>query len=309
MFLAALKRPLGYCSAAALIFILLLAVFGPWLSPYDPVGQTSTVLAAPSAMHWLGTDYLGRDVLSRILSGARLSVFAALEVVIIGFVVGVIPALLSAYSGRAFEWFSLRIMDTLVTIPFLVFAVAVTQLVGNGLQQAMIVVGIMISPAFFRVTRSAALAVGNTHYVQAAILAGASPWWIVRRHVLNKIVASIAIASANVLAGGFVVVSSLTYLGIGIVPPNPTWGGILSSDLAYLGFQPYAPLFPGALIVVTIAALNGFADALRDVSAQERSARRPQTATGLVAQDAAGDAQDPGHREVLTDANGWRRAS
>jgi peptide/nickel transport system permease protein len=305
MFLAALKRPVGWISAAALIFILLLALFGPLLSPFDPFEKSATVLAGPSVAHWLGTDYLGRDVLSRILTGARLSVFAALEVVIIGFFAGVIPALLSVYSGRAFEWFSLRIMDTLVTIPFLVFAVAVTQLVGNGLQQAMMVVGIMISPAFFRVTRSAALAVGNTQYVQAAVLAGASPFWIVRRHVLSKIVASIAIASANVLAGGFVVVSSLTYLGIGIVPPNPTWGGILSSDLAYLGFKPYAPLFPGVLIVITIAALNGFADALRDVSARDRHPRREIVTTD----DATDDARKAELLDELHESDGWGRAS
>lgn len=289
MFRAALKRPIGWLSASVLLFILLLAVTGPWIAPHDPLAKSGLVLAGPSAQHWFGTDYLGRDVLSRILVGARLSVFAALEVVVVGFFVGVVPALLSVYSGRSFEWLSLRITDTLVTIPFLVFAVAVAQLVGNGLHQAMLVVGIMISPAFFRITRSATLAVGNTQYVQAALLAGASPWWVVRQHVLAKIVSAIAIAAANVLAGGFVVVSSLTYLGIGIVPPNPTWGGILSSDLAYLGLKPYAPLFPALLIVITIAALNGLADALRDVSAAPRRRAAPAADTAApVAVDAPG---------------------
>ncbi|WP_144631046.1 ABC transporter permease [Bordetella genomosp. 13] len=312
MFIDALKRPIGWLSAAVLLSILLLAVFGPVLAPYDPLAKSSAVLAAPSAQHWLGTDYLGRDVLSRVLTGSRLSVFAALEVVVIGFFVGVIPALLSVYSGRVFEWFSLRITDTLVTIPFLVFAVAVAQLIGNGLHQAMIVVGIMISPAFFRITRSATLAVGNTQYVQAAVLSGASPLWIVRKHVLGKIVASIAIAAANVLAGGFVVVSSLTYLGIGIVPPHPTWGGILSSDLAYLGLKPYAPLFPAALIVITIAALNGFADALRDVS---RGAKRrglavdPTWPSGRKARPAETPVEAPANLgSAIPAAAGWRRA-
>ena len=291
MFRAALKRPIGWLSASVLLFILLLAIAGPWLAPHDPLAKSGLVLAGPSAQHWFGTDYLGRDVLSRILVGSRLSVFAALEVVVVGFFVGVVPALLSVYSGRGFEWLSLRITDTLVTIPFLVFAVAVAQLIGNGLHQAMLVVGIMISPAFFRITRSATLAVGNTQYVQAALLAGASPWWVVRKHVLSKIVSAIAIAAANVLAGGFVVVSSLTYLGIGIVPPNPTWGGILSSDLAYLGLKPYAPLFPAVLIVATIAALNGLADALRDVSAAPR--RR-----AVSIEDPAGTAATPALRRA-----------
>lgn len=186
--------------------------------------------------------------------------------------------MLSVSLGRVFEWWSLRFVDTLIALPFLVFAVAITALLGNGLAQAMFAVGLLASPVFFRVSRAAALGVARSQYVEAAILTGATTVWIVRKHVWMKVMPPVLIALANTTGAGLVIVASLTFLGIGVQPPAPTWGGVLAADLGYLSFRPFAPVAPTLLIISTVLALNVIADAIRDaegVSARpRRSARR-----------------------------------
>ena len=260
-----LRQPLGLASVIVLVAVGLLGVFGPLLAPYGPLAQdSSSLLAAPSAAHLLGTDDLGRDVLSRLLAGAPLSLLAAVEAVAVGLVLGVIPGLLSVLLGRGFEWVTLRLMDSLMTLPFLVFAIAMSALLGNGLHQAMFAVGVLIAPGFFRVTRAATLAHYSAPYVEASRLLGASTAWIVRTHLWSKVAPTIAVSTAGMLGASLVIVSSLTFLGIGVQPPEPTWGGILATDLRFLYQRPYGPLVPGLLIVLTVGAFNGLADALRD---------------------------------------------
>ncbi|SOD72572.1 peptide/nickel transport system permease protein [Jatrophihabitans sp. GAS493] len=258
----------GRLAFGILFFIGLLAILGPLLAPHDPLATTSKTLAPPSAQYWLGTDYLGRDTFSRLLAGSRISVLGSVEVALVALAVGVIPGLLSVYLGRVFEWTSLRLADTLIALPFLVFAVAVTALLGNGITQAMLVVGVLVSPVFYRVSRAATLAVARSQYVEAALISGASVGWIVRRHVWVKVLPAIAVALAQTIGVGFIVVSSLSFLGIGVQPPAPTWGGMLASDLNYLHYQPWAPVAPAALIVLTVWGCNLLADAIRDVSGE-----------------------------------------
>lgn len=248
--------------------IALLAVFGPVLAPQDPLATSHETLAAPSGAHWLGTDYLGRDVFSRLLDGSRVSVVGSLEVALMALAAGAIPGILSVYLGRVFEWFTLRLADTLVALPFLLFAVAVTALLGNGITQAMLVTGALVSPLFYRVSRAATLTVARSQYVEAAVISGASLGWIVRRHVWGKVLPPVAVTLAQTVGVGFIIVSSLTFLGIGVQPPAPTWGGLLASDLGYLGYQPWAPFVPALLIMLTVWASNLLADAIRDVSGE-----------------------------------------
>lgn len=263
------RYPSAWFAVVVLVAVLVIGVFGTALAPYDPLTGSGQILAGPSAAHLFGTDYLGRDVLSRILAGASTSVLGAVEVAGIALVVGAVPGLLSVFLGRWFEWLTLRLVDTLIALPFLVFAVAMTALLGNGLTQAMVSVGILLAPLFYRVTRAAALTVSTSQYVEAAVLAGASTTWVLRKHVLPKVVAPLGIAVANAVGTGLVIVASLTFLGIGVQPPTATWGGILSSDLGYLDYQPWAPVFPIAVIVLTVLALNLVADLLRDVSGRD----------------------------------------
>jgi peptide/nickel transport system permease protein len=272
---AALRRRLGAASVAVLGLVVLLAVLGPLLAPHDPLAQDpAALLRGPSGAHLLGTDNLGRDVLSRLLAGSRLSLLAALEAVAVGLVLGTVPGLLSVYLGRAFEWVTLRVMDAFVTLPFLVFAVAMTALLGNGLTQAMFAVGILISPAFYRITRAAAFPVVGSHYVEAARLTGAPAGFVLRRHVWPKVLPAVAVSTASLLGSSLVIVSSLTFLGIGIQPPEPTWGGMLATDLEYLFQRPTAPFVPALLIVLAVGACNGLADALRDAGAAPAPARK-----------------------------------
>ncbi|MFC9552772.1 ABC transporter permease [Rhodococcus sp. NPDC056960] len=279
---------LRYHSARAAVIVLglivVLAVFGPALAPFDPLEQdTAAILQGPSGTHWLGTDNVGRDVFSRLLAGSTVSVLSALQCVVVGFLLGVIPGFLSVYLGRGVEWFTLRLMDALITLPFLVFAVAMTALLGNGLAQAMFAVGILIAPAFYRVTRAAALTVANSQYVEAAELMGADTSWIIRRHAVRKVLPAVGVTFAAMTGASLVIVSSLTFLGIGVVPPDPTWGGLLASGLQYLYQVPFGPVVPALLIVATVWALNAIADALRDATGRpRRHAPRKQEVTSDV---------------------------
>ncbi|HVW42464.1 MAG TPA: ABC transporter permease [Amycolatopsis sp.] len=277
----------GRIALVILAVIALLAIFGPLLAPHDPLATSTDLLAGPSGSHWLGTDNLGRDVFSRLLAGSRISVLGSLEVAAMALVVGAIPGIVSVYLGRAFEWLSLRLADTLVALPFLLFAVAVTALLGNGITQAMLVTGVLVSPMFYRVARAATMSVARSQYVEAALISGASLGWIVRRHVWVKVLPPIAVAFAQTIGVGFIVVSSLTFLGIGVQPPAPTWGGLLASDLGFLSYQPWAPFAPALLIMLTVWACNLLADAMRDVSGEAgralinaRKVRANQVAAG-----------------------------
>jgi peptide/nickel transport system permease protein len=248
--------------------IAILAVFGGQIAPHDPLAQdTNAVLQGPGAAHWLGTDYLGRDVLSRLIAGTGRSVVGALEAVGVGLVLGVLPGLASLWLGRVFEWVSLRIVDALMTLPYVVFAVAVTGVLGNTLTPAMLAVGVLLAPRFFRIARAAALGLTRAQYVEAAELFGASRRWILRVHIWGKVLPTLAVTAAQALAASLLIVSSLAFLGLGVQPPNPTWGELLSTDLQYLAQQPWAPLFPGLIIMITSGALNALADATRDVNA------------------------------------------
>jgi peptide/nickel transport system permease protein len=258
----------GRIAIVLLSIILFLAVFGSLLSPYAPNDTVGPQLAGPNSHFLLGTDYIGRDVLSRMLTGAGLSVLGALLVAAIALVFGALPGVLSVYLGRVFEWISLRVIDTLIALPFLVFAVAMTALLGNGVFQALFAVGFLLAPVFYRVSRSATLSVANSQYVEAAILSGASTWWVVRKHVWNKVTPPIAISLSTTIGLGLVVISSLTFLGIGVSPPQATWGGILATDLEYIALQPWAPIVPIGLILVAVLACNLLADAVRDTAGE-----------------------------------------
>jgi peptide/nickel transport system permease protein len=258
----------GRIAIAALSVILFLAVFGSVLSPYAPDDTVGPQLTGPSAQFLLGTDYIGRDVLSRVLSGAGLSVLGALLVAAIALVFGALPGVLSVYLGRVFEWVTLRVIDTLIALPFLVFAVAMTALLGNGVFQALFAVGLLLAPVFYRVSRSATLSVANSQYVEAAILNGASTWWIVRKHVWHKVAPPIAISLSTTIGLGMAVIASLTFLGVGVSPPQATWGGILATDLEYIAMQAWGPIVPIALILIAVLACNLFADAVRDTAGE-----------------------------------------
>ncbi|MEV6864790.1 ABC transporter permease [Streptosporangium subroseum] len=266
-FSRAWRLPSVKLSLGILAAVLLVAVFGGWLAPYDPIAQNPRLrLLGPSGEHLLGTDYLGRDVLSRLLAGAGLSIAGAVEAVAVGLILGAVPGLASIFFGRGFEWATARVADALLTLPFVIFAIAVAGIVGNGLHQAMAAIGLLLAPVFYRVTRTAALSFTRAQYVEAAELLGASRARILRTHIAGKVLPTIAVTAAGASAAALLVVSSLSFLGIGVEPPAPTWGGMLASDLGYLHQRPLAPLAPALVIMITVGALNALADAVRDTT-------------------------------------------
>jgi peptide/nickel transport system permease protein len=260
-----LRLPSARIALVILAVVIFLSVFGSALAPQSPLTINANALfQGPSAHHLLGTDYLGRDVLSRLMAGTRLSVLTAFEAVAIGLVLGAPLGVAAVFLGKWFDFAVNRVSDALMTLPYIFFAVAVTAALGNGLVQAMSAVGILLAPGFFRVTRAATLEFASAQYVEAAELLGATKLHVIRVHVVRKVLPTIAVTTAMAAAGALLAVSFFTFLGIGVTPPAPTWGGVLSSDLDYLSQAPWAPFIPGALIAVTVGALNALADAFRD---------------------------------------------
>ncbi len=260
-----LRLPSAKIALVILAGILFLTFFGSALAPQNPLTINSTALfQGPGKAHLLGTDYLGRDVLSRLMAGTRLSVLTALEAVGIGLLIGTPLGVATVFLGRTFDFVANRVSDALMTLPSVFFAVAVTAALGNGLVQAMFPVGILLIPTFFRLTRAVTLEYGRAQYVEAAELLGGSTLHVIRVHVLRKVFPTIAVSTAAACGAALLSVSFLTFLGIGVTPPAPTWGGVLSSDLNYLNLAPWAPFIPGALIAITVGALNALADAFRD---------------------------------------------
>lgn len=258
--------------------VAVLAIAGPALAPHDPLEQDiPQALRGTSAVHLLGTDYLGRDVLSRLLAGAPASLLSALTAAVIGLVVGALPGALSAFFPRTAEWATLRVVDALLALPFILFAIVFAALLGNGLVQATTAIGLLIAPGFFRISRAATLRVRDAQYVEAATLLGASSWWVLGRHVWRQVAPTLVVASISALGSALLAVASLTFLGIGVQPPAPTWGGMLASDLGYLAQRPEGPLAPALAIVLTVGALNLLADAVRD-RLGKGSTHRPPTA-------------------------------
>ena len=287
-----LRLPWVRIAVGVLAVIAILVAFGSTLAPQNPLAINANALfQGPSAHHLLGTDYLGRDVLSRLMAGTRLSVLTALEAVGIGLVLGAIPGIATVFMGRWFDFVINRVSDALMTFPYIFFVVAVTAALGNGLVQAMIPVGILLAPAFFRVTRAATIEHARAQYVEAAELLGASKLHVIRVHVLRKVLPNIMVTTAAMTAAALLTVSFLTFLGIGVQPPTPTWGGILSSDLDYLSQAPWAPFIPWALIAITVGALNALADAVRDRSGAGALALTPLVHIDPSLEHAHGDRQ------------------
>jgi peptide/nickel transport system permease protein len=263
-----LQLPSAKIAVVILAVVIFLAVFGSLLSPQNPLTINANALyQGPSLRHLLGTDYLGRDVLSRLMAGTQLSVLTAFEAVGIGLVLGAPLGVATVFLGRWFDFAANRVADALMTLPYIFFVVAVTAALGNGLVQAMFAVGFLLWPGFFRITRAATLEFARAQYVEAAELLGASKLHVIRVHVVRKVLPTMAVTTASATAAALLAVSFLTFLGIGVVPPAPTWGGVLSSDLDYLSQAPWAPFIPGLLIAITVGALNALADAFRDRTA------------------------------------------
>jgi len=257
-------------AGVVLLLVLIVAVLGGSIAPQDPLGQGDEIFApAGTTGHLLGTDYVGRDVLSRLLAGAGASVLSAAAMVGVGLLLGAIPGVLSAFAGRWTEFGLLRFTDSLMALPPIVFAIAIAGLFTNGELGAILAIGILLAPRFFRIARAETLGFAHQQYVEAATLLGASRGWIVRRHVWRKVLPTIAVTTATSAGYAVLAAASLGFLGLGVQAPDPTWGGMLAANVEHLAEDSWAPVWPGLFIALTAWSLNALADGLRDGLAVE----------------------------------------
>jgi len=244
--------------------VVFCAIFAEVLAPYNPNEQDYLALTeAPSKEHLLGTDDLGRDVLSRIIYGSRVSLQVGVIAVGIAVTIGVSLGLLAGYAGGLTEDIVMRFVDALQAFPGLILALGITAALGPGIGNAMIAIGIVAAPAISRLTRAQTLAIREREFVQAARVIGASPYSIVTRHIWPNVTAPIIVQATLLIATAIVTEASLSFLGVGVVPPTPSWGSMIRTGSQYLEVAPWLAFAPGIPIFATVLAFNFVGDGLR----------------------------------------------
>lgn len=254
----------GALSVAYLATLLVLSIFAPWIAPYSPTLQDLNAILEPaSAAHLLGTDDIGRDVLSRLIYGAPAALYASALAVTISIVIGVPIGVLAGFLGGWVDNFISRLIDTLLSFPGIVLAIGVTGALGIGLTNGMIAVGIVYSPFLARLARAQTLVVKNELYVDAARCFGTSTTRIIIRHILPNAVQPIIVQITLLLAIALLAEASLSFLGLGVQPPQPSWGSMLARGYIYMEIAPAQMFAPGLAIVFTTLAFNALGESLR----------------------------------------------
>lgn len=269
-----LSSPPSVFAALVLLAVVVVAVFDDQIAPQgaNEVDVTQR-LQAPSGVHWFGTDDLGRDVLSRVVLGAKVSLQVGAVAVGFSLVAGVLVGLFAGFYGRWVDTVLMRLMDVLFAFPAILLAIAVIAVLGPGTTNAMIAIGITYTPVFARVTRSAVLGVRETVYVRASRSVGASDLRLLFRHVLPNAAPPVIVQTSVSLAFAVLAEAALSFIGLGTQPPDPSWGRMLSEGRGYIDLAWWIAVFPGLAIVLLVLAFNLLGDGLRDVlDPQQRSA-------------------------------------
>jgi peptide/nickel transport system permease protein len=242
-----------------------LAVFAPLIVPYDPIATSWTLVRKPpSALHWFGTDDLGRDILSRVIFGARASLLAGAISVGIALSVGVPFGLLAGYRGGFIDALISRITDAMLACPFLILAIALAAFLGPSLGNAMIAIGVTTTPVFIRLTRGQTIAVKVEDYVEAARAIGNPRWRIALFHILPNILPALLVQATLSIAAAIIAEAALSFLGLGQQPPAPSWGSMLNAAQRFLTNAPWMALWPGLAIFLVVLSFNLVGDGLRD---------------------------------------------
>ncbi len=256
--------PRAALSLVVLVVILGAALLAPWLAPHDPTAQNfDQMLNGPSAEHWLGTDDLGRDVFSRLMHGGANSLYAALLAVAVALVIGVPLGLIAGFAGGWTDTLISRVIDTFLSFPAIILAVAVTGAMGIGLTNAMFSVGLVFAPQIARLIRARTLVVRQELYVDAARCFGASPLRLLSRHVLPNAIQPVIVQSTLLLAVALLAEASLSFLGLGVQPPDVSWGAMIARGYMYMSIVPEQMYAPGLIIMITAVAFNALGESLR----------------------------------------------
>jgi peptide/nickel transport system permease protein len=282
---SASSRPLGsalrwlgqdFRATLCLSYLLLLVAFSllaPLITPHSPIEQTMDFLTPPDATHWLGTDDLGRDVFARLVYGTPMSLYASCLAVAVGLSIGLPLGMLAGYLGGWFDSVVSRMIDTLLSFPGIVLAVAVTGALGIGLTNAMIAVGIVFAPNIARLIRIQTIVVKNELYVDASRSFGMSVPRIILRHIVPNAIQPVIVQVTLMLAGALLAEASLSFLGLGVQPPWPSWGQMLARGYTYMEIAPEQMYVPGIAILLTALAYNGLGESLRSRLDPTRRAR------------------------------------
>ncbi|HET8997694.1 MAG TPA: ABC transporter permease [Acetobacteraceae bacterium] len=260
-----LRRRVAVAGLVVILVFVAVAVFAPLIAPYDPIATSWTLIRkAPSAAHWMGTDENGRDVLSRVIFGARASLMAGVVSVLIAAGIGVPAGLLAGFAEGWIDAILSRIVDAMLACPFLILAIALAAFLGPNLTNAMIAIGVSTAPRFMRVARAATLDAASNEYVEAARAIGNPGWRVAVRHVLPNIVPPVLVQGTLAIAQAIIAEASLSFLGLGEQPPAASWGSMLNSAQRFLTQAPWLAVFPGLAIFLVVLSFNLVGDGLRD---------------------------------------------
>ena len=260
-----LANPSALFGAVLVLTFVALAVLAPWVAPYEPNKTNFLMLRkAPSAVHWLGTDEIGRDILSRLIHGGIASLYAGVVSVFIALFVGMPVGLVAGWFGGWLDALISRATDALLAVPFLILAIALAAALGPSLTNAMIAIGLSQVPIFVRLTRGQVLAVKTEDYVEGARAIGVPNRLILLRHITPNIVAPLVVQATLTVATAIIAEASLSFLGLGQQPPAPSWGSMLNTAKNYMDSAPWMSISPGIAIVLVVLGFNLLGDGLRD---------------------------------------------
>lgn len=259
------KRKGAMVGLGIIIVLVLMAIFAPLLSPYDPTQQSwSLVRKPPTSAHWFGTDEVGRDLLARVIHGARASLSAGVISVCIAILIGVPLGMTAGYGPAWADVVLSRVTDAMLACPFLILAIALAAFLGPSLSNAMIAIGITATPIFVRLTRGQVMAVKVEDYVESARAIGNPKWRIALRHILPNVLPQLLVQMTLTIATAVIAEASLSFLGLGQQPPAPSWGSMLNSAQRFLTNAPWMAVWPGLAIFLTVLSFNLLGDGLRD---------------------------------------------
>ena len=248
-----------------LLFMVTLAVLAPWISPYDPIDQDILHRLSPaSAAHWLGTDHFGRDILSRILWGARISLSVGTISVLMGMTVGTVLGILAGYKGKYWDYLIMGVMDVFMAIPTLLMGLMVVAVLGPNLVNLTIAIALTVAPRFARIARAPTLSIKNRDFVEAGRAMGFSELRIMAGHIFPNILGELIVMGSLWVATAVRIEASLSFIGLGVKPPTPTWGGMIREGFQNILSEPWVSVYPGIFILITVLAFNMLGDGLRD---------------------------------------------
>ena len=260
-----LTQPQGAFGLLLVVLILVVAIFGEWLVRTDPNALSSAFLEGPSGEHWFGTDNYGRDYYSRMMSGARPTIALAVVGVIFGFLGGTLLGVISAWAKGWVDLLFQRIVDSLLALPGIILALFLVTVLGRETLDLIIVLTLLVIPPTIRVARSVALSLLNEPYIEAAYALGAGTPRVLGRHLLPNLLPPVAVLVTTSIGSLLLISAGLSFLGLGVQPPTPEWGNLLSESRGDILYAPYLAIFPGIAISLAVLGVNLFGDAIRDV--------------------------------------------